>query len=126
MIETIINEINESDKGIYTKEEIIRFLSKRMTKPVIESDGVVLNPTTYNIIINGNSQPLPKKVFEVVYLLMKYKNRILRRNEILNAIWGNDIIVGARTIDVHIRQLRSLNIPNIVTQKGVGYMWTEI
>lgn len=125
MLEKIIKKIEESDNESFTKKEVIDMLSKTLELPIIEGDGITLNPNTYFITINGESRPLPKKMFEIAYFLLNNKNRLVRRNKILSVIWGDDVFVGDRTIDVHIRKLRALNIPNIVTQKGVGYMWLE-
>ena len=63
-----------------------------------------------------------KKEFELLYLLASRPGRVFLRNEILNHVWGNDVIVGDRTIDVHIRKVRQkLGIDCITTVKGVGY-----
>lgn len=107
------------------KKIIKQFEDSDSEQPIIESNGITLNPHNYFITINGVSQSLPKKMFELAYLLLYNKNRIVRRNQILSSIWGDDVFVLDRTIDVHIRKLRCLNIPNIVTHKGVGYMWHE-
>ena len=65
---------------------------------------------------------LAKKEFELLYLLAARPGRVFLRNEILNQVWGNDVIVGDRTIDVHIRKIRQkLNMDCITTVKGVGY-----
>lgn len=65
---------------------------------------------------------LPKKEFKLLKLLVKEPGKVYTREEIYQMIWGNDIIVGDRTIDVHIRKLRKkLNENHIVTIKGVGY-----
>jgi two-component system alkaline phosphatase synthesis response regulator PhoP len=65
---------------------------------------------------------LAKKEFELLYLLAAQPGRVFLRNEILSQVWGNDVIVGDRTIDVHIRKIRvKLGIECITTVKGVGY-----
>ena len=65
---------------------------------------------------------LAKKEFELLYLLALKPGRVFLRNEILNQVWGNDVIVGDRTIDVHIRKIRQkLGVDCITTVKGVGY-----
>ncbi len=72
--------------------------------------------------VNGNDIVLAKKEFELLYLLALKPGRVFLRNEILNQVWGNDVIVGDRTIDVHIRKIRQkLGIDCITTVKGVGY-----
>ena len=65
---------------------------------------------------------LPKKEFDLLYLLASNTEKVFKREEILERVWGNDVIVGERTIDVHIRRLREkLGINTIQTLKGIGY-----
>ena len=69
---------------------------------------------------------LPRKEFELLSLLASKPDKVFRRNEILDFVWGNEVIVGGRTIDVHIRKLRE-KIGNdfIKTVKGVGYKFVK-
>jgi two-component system alkaline phosphatase synthesis response regulator PhoP len=65
---------------------------------------------------------LAKKEFELLYMLASSPGRVFLRNEILNQVWGHDVIVGDRTIDVHVRKIRQkLGVDYIATVKGVGY-----
>ncbi|MBN1197729.1 MAG: winged helix-turn-helix transcriptional regulator, partial [Bacteroidales bacterium] len=65
---------------------------------------------------------LPKKEFELLYFLASSPNKVLSRDEIFSSVWGDDVVVGDRTIDVHIRRIRErLNLDTIRTIKGVGY-----
>ena len=65
---------------------------------------------------------LPKKEFELLLLLVSRPGKVFTREEIYNKIWGSDVIVGDRTIDVHIRKLREkIGVENIKTLKGIGY-----
>lgn len=83
---------------------------------------ISIDPSTYTVEYKGKSQQLPRKEFELLYHLAKNKNRIFSREQILNAVWGNDVIVGDRTVDVHIRKLRDKFYQDlIVTARGVGY-----
>jgi len=69
---------------------------------------------------------LPRKEFELLSLLASRPNRVFPREEILSIIWGDDVIVGDRTIDVHVRKIREkLGTPNIKTIKGVGYKFED-
>jgi len=78
----------------------------------------------YIIINQGKEIVLPKKEFELLVLLTSKPNKVFSRDEIFNKVWGNDVIVGDRTIDVHIRKLREkIGIDNIKTIKGVGYKY---
>lgn len=74
-------------------------------------------------VTKGNQQfLLPKKEFDLLYLLASNTQKVFKRDEILEKVWGNDVIVGERTIDVHIRRLREkLGIDTIQTLKGIGY-----
>jgi len=83
---------------------------------------LIIDPAQYKTTINGVSYVLAKKEFELLYLLAAQPGRVFLRNEILSQVWGNDVIVGDRTIDVHVRKIRvKLGIDLITTVKGVGY-----
>ena len=89
---------------------------------IIELDGLVINKTEVNIYLKGKKIELPKKEFEILWLLATKPGKVFKREEIFYKIWGNDVIVGNRTIDVHIRKLREKLGDNIVkTVKGIGY-----
>jgi len=76
--------------------------------------------------MNGISLLLPKKEFELLELLASRPGKVYTRDQILSIVWGNETIVGERTIDVHIRKLREkLGDEYIRTIKGVGYTFTE-
>ncbi|RUA25559.1 MAG: DNA-binding response regulator [Bacteroidetes bacterium] len=78
----------------------------------------------YLVIRNNEEIILPKKAFELLKLLCTKPGKVFTREEILSKIWGDDVVVGDRTIDVHIRKLRDkLQIDNINTIKGVGYKY---
>ena len=88
----------------------------------IEVDGLKIDRTSYTITVGDKEISLPKKEFELLYLLASKPGRVFLRNEILNQVWGNEVIVGDRTIDVHIRKVRQkLGVDCITTVKGVGY-----
>jgi two-component system alkaline phosphatase synthesis response regulator PhoP len=81
-----------------------------------------IDPVQYKTTLNGVVHTLAKKEFELLYLLAAQPGRVFLRNEILSQVWGNDVIVGDRTIDVHVRKIRvKLGIDCITTVKGVGY-----
>jgi two-component system alkaline phosphatase synthesis response regulator PhoP len=74
------------------------------------------------ITIDTTDIVLAKKEFELLYLLASKPGRVFLRNEILSQVWGTEVIVGDRTIDVHIRKIRQkLGIECVTTVKGVGY-----
>jgi two-component system alkaline phosphatase synthesis response regulator PhoP len=85
-------------------------------------DNITIDPERFVVQVNEIDVVLAKKEFELLYLLALKPGRVFLRNEILNQVWGNDVIVGDRTIDVHIRKIRQkLGIDCITTVKGVGY-----
>jgi two-component system, OmpR family, alkaline phosphatase synthesis response regulator PhoP len=83
---------------------------------------IAINRDKYQVTKAGKEVPMPKKEFELLALLISKPGRVFTRDVILNKIWGNDVVVGDRTIDVHIRKLREkLGNDTIKTVKGVGY-----
>ena len=84
--------------------------------------GIEINREEYKIIKDGVEIVLPRKEFELFYLLASKPGKVFKREEILDKVWGNDVIVGGRTIDVHIRKLREkIGDEFFKTIKGVGY-----
>lgn len=97
----------------------------------IEEQGVVIkvgeltvDMEKYKVFFKDVEHILPKKEFELLSLLVSKPNRVFTREEIYNRIWGDEVFVGERTIDVHIRKIREkLGAENIKTIKGVGYKY---
>lgn len=86
---------------------------------------ITIDTEKYLVLVEGKEVVLAKKEFELLNLLAHKPGRVFLRNEILHQIWGNDVIVGDRTIDVHIRKIRQkLGIDCIQTVKGVGYKFS--
>jgi len=84
--------------------------------------GIVIDKERYIVLKDGVELSLPKKEFELLALLASQPGRVFTRENILSSVWGNDVIVGDRTIDVHIRKLREkLGDDFFKTIKGVGY-----
>lgn len=76
----------------------------------------------YKILLSGNEIILPRKEFELLSLLTSKPGKVFKREEILDKVWGNEVVVGGRTIDVHIRKLREkIGDNSFKTVKGVGY-----
>lgn len=85
-------------------------------------NGIEINREAYKIVKDGNEIILPRKEFELFYLLATKPGKVFTREEILDKVWGNDVVVGGRTIDVHIRKLREKIGDDVFkTIKGVGY-----
>ena len=84
--------------------------------------GIEINREEYKIVKDGKEIVLPRKEFELFYLLASKPGKVFKREEILDKVWGNEVIVGGRTIDVHIRKLREkIGEELFKTIKGVGY-----
>jgi two-component system alkaline phosphatase synthesis response regulator PhoP len=103
----------------------VNALFRRLNKTevrILNVGNMIIDPERFIIKVDETEIILAKKEFELLYLLALKPGRVFLRNEILNAVWGNDVIVGDRTIDVHIRKIRQkLGIDCITTVKGVGY-----
>ncbi len=98
---------------------------KTIVAPPI-SEELKINREKYLIEKNGEEIQLPRKEFELLALLMSRPNFVFKREIILEKVWGTDIIVGDRTIDVHIRKLRGkIGEDKITTVKGIGYKYCE-
>ena len=92
---------------------------------LIEIGQLIINRTNYSVNNNGVNLVMPKKEFELLSFLAKHPNKVFNRDELLEKVWGVDVYVVERTVDVHIRKLRE-KIPEhyIKTLKGVGYMFS--
>lgn len=96
--------------------------SRQEEKAADQHGEITIDHEKYVVTRAGNELPMPKKEFELLSLLMSKPGRVFTREVILNKIWGNDVVVGDRTIDVHIRKLREkVGDSFIKTVKGVGY-----
>ena len=88
--------------------------------------GIAIDKDRYLVLNDGEELSLPKKEFELLSLLMSQPGRVFTRESILSNVWGNDVVVGDRTIDVHIRKLREkLGDSYFKTVKGVGYKFND-
>jgi two-component system alkaline phosphatase synthesis response regulator PhoP len=112
-----------SPRVLVTKvNSLFRRVNKPEDNPVLQAGGLTIDPSRFVVDYKGRQIVLAKKEFELLYLLASRPGRVFLRNEILSQIWGADVIVGDRTIDVHIRKVRQkLGIDCITTVKGVGY-----
>lgn len=87
---------------------------------------IVIDRERYLVLKEGKEIVLPRKEFELLALLYSKPQKVFSREEIFSNVWGNDVIVGDRTIDVHVRKLREkLGDHHIVTIKGVGYKYED-
>lgn len=95
---------------------------EKSTAESIRVGSIEINREEYKIIKEDREIILPRKEFELFYLLASKPGKVFKRDEILDKVWGNEVIVGGRTIDVHIRKLREkIGDDYFKTIKGVGY-----
>lgn len=93
---------------------------------ILKIGDLVIDKDQYKIIFKKEEIVLPRKEFELLSLLTSKPGKVFKREEILDVVWGNDVIVGGRTIDVHIRKLREkLGDDSFKTVKGVGYKYVK-
>lgn len=102
-----------------------RSSKKEKTPTVIELNNLIIDPERFIVIKEGEKIILPNKEFKILALLAASPNKVFSREDIFAKVWGNDVIVGDRTIDVHVRKIREkIGIDNIRTIKGVGYTFS--
>ena len=105
------------------------FRRELKVKPDIEQIKVgdlEIDRTSYTVRLKEKEIILPKKEFELLYFLIQNPNKVFNRDELLQNIWGTDVYVLARTVDVHIRKIREkIGDDYITTVKGVGYKFSE-
>ena len=105
---------------------LLRRKGKIISDTIPLLNNLVINREKYIIERNGEVLHLPRKEFELLALLASKPHTVFERDYILESVWGSDIVVGDRTIDVHIRKLREkLGDNYITTVKGVGYKFSN-
>ncbi|MGY8946325.1 MAG: response regulator transcription factor [Flavobacteriales bacterium] len=102
-----------------------RMSLNKIENHVIDLGEIIINRNTYSVTKDKKNLRLPKKEFELFYLLASKPGNVFTRDEIMGKVWGPQVIVGDRTIDVHIRKLREkIGDSYFKTIKGVGYKFT--
>lgn len=92
---------------------------------IVKIGKLVINRDEYKILYDGEDMILPRKEFELLSLLASRPGKVFKREEILDKVWGSEVVVGGRTIDVHIRKLREkIGDDHFKTIKGVGYKFS--
>ena len=98
-----------------------RFTKNEANANIVHGD-LTINLDEYKVILKGEKISFPRKEFELLRLLASKPDKVFKREKIMEAVWGNDVVVGDRTIDVHIRKLREkMGNAYFKTIKGVGY-----
>ena len=93
---------------------------------IVKIGDLIIYKDEYKITKKGEEITLPRKEFELLSLLVNKPGKVFKRDEILDKVWGNDVVVGGRTIDVHIRKLREkIGDKSFKTVKGVGYKFVD-
>lgn len=101
---------------------LLRRLETNEASPKMKVGDIEIDRERYMVVKGGTEIQLPRKEFELMSLLVSKPGRVFKREEILSKVWGNDTIVGDRTIDVHIRKLREkIGDDYFKTIKGIGY-----
>lgn len=100
-------------------------LESRKNDSIASADGVSVDLLTFIGSYNGKEVVLPKKEAYFLHYIISNKHRVVGRKELLSAIWGDDVVVGDRTIDVHVCKVKKkLALENyLINVKGVGYIW---
>jgi two-component system alkaline phosphatase synthesis response regulator PhoP len=112
---------------VHRLEALLRRMDKgKMMEKRIKHGNIIIDPVRYVVEVGEQKIGLPRKEFELLAMLATHPDKVFNRDEILTKVWGKDVIVGDRTIDVHIRKIRE-KIGNdiIATIKGVGYKFVE-
>lgn len=103
-----------------------RLKKKEIAKELLEYKNLIINQEEYKVTLKGKELSMPRKEFELLYLLASKPGKVYKRDKIMDKIWGSDVVVGDRTIDVHIRKLREkIGDRYLKTVKGVGYKFIQ-
>ena len=108
------------------KSLLRRFKTQDDSQQILKLGNITINREEYKIFVDSQEMVLPRKEFELLSLLASKPGKVFKREDILDRVWGNDVVVGGRTIDVHIRKLREkIGEQKFKTIKGVGYKFVE-
>lgn len=109
----------------------VKSLLRRLKKEEESQDKIkvgklIIDREQYEVIHKGKTFSLPRKEFELLYLLVSKSDKVVKREKIMQVVWGSEVVVGDRTIDVHIRKLREkVGDKYFKTVKGVGYKFVN-
>lgn len=103
-----------------------RLKETELDDSIVKIGNLIINREEYKITLKNEEIILPRKEFELLSLLASKPGKVFKREEILDKVWGNEVVVGGRTIDVHIRKLREkIGDDSFKTVKGVGYKFVD-
>ena len=104
------------------KSLLRRLNNTDLNEELIKTGSLLIDREKYSVIYNGKVFSLPRKEFELLYFLASKPEKVIKREKIMEKVWGSEVVVGDRTIDVHIRKLREkFGDDYFETIKGVGY-----
>ena len=109
----------------------VKALLRRLKKVEVNQDKIqvgklIIDKEQYEVNHKGKTFSLPRKEFELLYLLASKPDKVVKRDKIMEIVWGSEVVVGDRTIDVHIRKLREkVGDKYFKTVKGVGYKFVK-
>ncbi|MGA0373982.1 MAG: response regulator transcription factor [Flavobacteriaceae bacterium] len=109
----------------------VKSLLRRLKKEEENQDKIkvgklIIDRDQYEVTLKGKTFSLPRKEFELLYLLASKSDKVVKREKIMQVVWGSEVVVGDRTIDVHIRKLREkVGDKHFKTVKGVGYKFVR-
>lgn len=105
---------------------LLRRLKKEEETEKLRFGKLIIDKEQYEVTQNGNTLSLPRKEFELLFLLASKPDKVVKREKIMEIVWGSEVVVGDRTIDVHIRKLREkIGDKYFKTVKGVGYKFRK-
>ena len=106
---------------------LLRRLKKEEETEKLRFGKLIIDKEQYEVIQKGNTLSLPRKEFELLFLLASKPDKVVKREKIMEIVWGSEVVVGDRTIDVHIRKLREkIGDKYFKTVKGVGYKFRNL
>ncbi|MCL2416522.1 MAG: response regulator transcription factor [Bacteroidales bacterium] len=115
-----------SPKLFVTKINALLKRSRFVEKRELKTKDIVIDREKFIVIKNGKTFSLPRKEFQLLELLASKPGKVFTRHEIFREVWGDNVVVGDRTIDVHVRKIRDrLNLDTIKTVKGIGYKFED-
>ena len=115
----------EYTDGIYGFKQGVKWVMQHYNLKDDDTSGVSVDLNTYTVSNNGKLLKLPTKVVKLIHYFIMNKNKVITRQELISNMWHKDVVVGERTVDVHIRKIKIAlgNSKCIQTYKGVGYKW---
>ena len=104
-----------------------RFKKENAMETILDIGELRIDRDEYKVYVSGKALSLPRKEFELLYLLASKPEKVFKREKIMQSIWGSEVVVGDRTIDVHMRKLREkIGDKYFKTVKGVGYKFVNL